>query len=281
MEAAKKPLSEVVTRPESKKYMPEDEFTFLIHVPLQGVAERAGQLGTDDFSLTERPLNTSLIDQDHTWTFEGKSGFIIEPSTDTEAVLGAWSFDSGYNDMHRDANANIAAGVLKETKTDDYNQVNISKGRISGVYIRLKEDGAELGEPVFNNQLREFARQNGLPVSEIVVKPLEFDSEPTKVHEFSADRFSVAINKDGKSIKLDILHSPERSLPGEEKSSEYYSRVRLLDAYGMTGGDVSDPAELADLVIELQKILPTINNETVRKGIQTTIEKYSVLPTNS
>ncbi len=281
MEQAKQPLSEIVTQPESRRYLPDEQYTFLVHVSLQGVEERATQLGLEEFSLTERPLNTSLIDQAHTWTFEGQSGFIIQPSMDTGVVVGAWSYDSGFNDMQRSANADLAAGLLRETMLDDYNQVNITQGKIAGVFIRIKEDGSELGDLTYNKQLRKFAKQNGLPVSELVVKPLEFSNEPPKVHEYNADRFSVSMNILGKLLKLDVLHSPERTLPGEEKPSEYYSRVRLIDVYGMTGGDVSDPVELSKLVGELQKILPTITNETVRKGILSVIDKYSDAPTST
>ncbi len=268
-------LSEIVTKPESRRYQPDDEFTFLVHAPLD-IRARTEALGLEEFSLTERPLNTTLIDQEHTWTFEGMSGLIIEPPSSQEEALGAWSYDSGLNDMVREETQPDPRTLLKETQPDNYNQVNITSGRVTGVYIRIREDGSDIGNPARAAQLREFAQQNGLPIAEIVVKPQEFTDKPPEIVKPTEDLTTIEFTANGRKFRVDALQAdPARPLPGDEPYEGYFLRARSIDQYGEAGGDVSDPESIKTIIDQLQPLLETDLEPSTRKAVETMLHRYT------
>jgi hypothetical protein len=270
----KEKLAKIVTKPESKRYEPSDEFIFLVHAPLN-IQDRTTALGLDEFTLTERPLNTTLIDQDHTWTFEGMSGLIIEPPESDEEVLGAWSYDSGLNDMVREKNQPDATKVLEETRPDNYNQVNIRSGRVTGVYIRVREDGSEIGDTQRSKQLREFAATHNLPVAEIVVEPQNFADHTAEVHKPTSDLTSVEFSIAGKKYRVDALTAdPSRPLEGDTIFEGHYVRARSIDQYGEANGDVKDSASLQTIVDQLQPLLSTDLDQNTRNAVEAMIKRY-------
>lgn len=271
----KNELSEIVTKPETRRYEPDDEFTFLVHAPLD-IQARTEALGLGEFRLTDRPLNTTLIDQGHTWTFEGMSGLIIEPPSSEEEVLGAWSYDSGLNDMVRERSQPDPKTVLEETQPDNYNQVNIVGGRITGVYIRIREDGSDIGNPTRAAQLREFAQQNGLPIAEIVVQPQMFPDVPPVVVKPTKDLTTIEFTTNGKKIRIDALQAdPTRPLAGDEPYEGFYLRIRAIDQYGVAGGDVSDLESLQIITDQLQPLLETDLEPSTRSAVETIIHRYT------
>ena len=273
-EMSKPTMSEIVSKPESRRYMPDEEFIFLVHAPLD-IQDRTAALGTEEFTLTERPLNTTLIDQDHTWTFEGMSGLIIEPPESDSEVLGAWSYDSGLNDMVREENQPDALKVLEETRPDNYNQVNIRTGRVVGVYIRVREDGSEIGDAQRSKQLREFATVHNLPIAEIVVEPQIFEDEAVHIHTPTEDLTSVEFVVDGKKYRIDALVAdPDRPLAGDSVFEGHYVRARSIDEYGEAGGDIRDSESLQSIVSQLQPLLETSTDQSTRSAVEAMIKRY-------
>ncbi len=268
-------LSEVVTQPESRRYKPGDKFTFLVHAPLD-IRARTEALGLEEFNLTERPLNTTLIDQEHSWTFEGMSGLIIEPPSSQEKVLGAWSYDSGLNDMVREEAQPDPSTLLEETQPDNYNQVNITSGRVIGVYIRIREDGSDIGDPARSAQLREFAQQNDLPIAEIVVQPQEFTDKPPEIVKPNKDLTTIEFTANGKKFRVDALvANPARPLPGDEPYEGYFLRARSINQYGEAGGDVSDPESFQIIIDQLQPLLETDLEPSTRIAVEKMLRRYS------
>ena len=275
MEKAKRPLSKIVTKPESRRYGPGEEYIFLVHAPLD-IDSRTSQLGLGEFTQTDRPLNTSLIDQDHNWTFEGMSGLIIQPPSSHEDVLGAWAYDSGLNDMVGEKGQPSPQVLLRETRKDNYNQVNIKTGRIEGVFIRVTENGSELGSQQRNTQLREFARENGLPVSEIVVEPQIFEDSAPEIHKPTEDLTTVEFCKNGKKFRIDaLLADPGRPLPGDSPVDGYYFRAREIDAYGQASGDVIDPKSLSLIADQVRGLLAQDLEESTKVALSKLIIRYS------
>lgn len=273
-EIPKPTMSEIVSKPESRRYMPDEEFTFLVHAPLD-IQDRTTTLGLSEFTLAERPLNTTLIDQDHTWTFEGMSGLIIEPPESDEEVLGAWSYDSGLNDMVREENQPDAAKVLEETRADNYNQVNIRTGRVTGVYIRVREDGSEIGDTQRSKQLREFAAIHNLPVAEIVVVPQNFAETAAEIHKPTEDLTSVEFSIGGNKYRVDALRAdPDRPLAGDTVFEGHYVRARSIDQYGEASGDVVDSESLQSVVDGLKPLLETDLDQNTRTTVEAMIKRY-------
>lgn len=273
-EIPKPTISEIVSKPESRRYMPDEEFKFLVHAPLD-IQDRTTALGTEEFTLTERPLNTTLIDQEHTWTFEGMSGLIIEPPESDDEVLGAWSYDSGLNDMVREENQPDGLKVLEETRSDNYNQVNVSAGRVVGVYIRVREDGSEIGDTQRSKQLREFAAVHNLPVAEIVVEPQIFEDEATQIHKPTEDLTSVEFVVDGKKYRIDALVAdPDRPLAGDTVFEGHYIRARSIDQYGEASGDIRDSDSLQSIVDQLHPLLETDLDQNTRTTVEAMIKRY-------
>lgn len=245
---------EKVTQPESKRYEPEEEFAFMVHCPLD-VDSRTEELGTDEFEMQEKPLNTSVVDTSHTWTFEGMSGLIIEPPVDEADVLGTWSYDSGLNDLEADSELTDVDTLLEKTGTDSYNQVNVRKGRVVGVFIRIKEDGQPIDGETRAIKLREFAQKNGLPVAEIVIKPVNHPDQKPEMISPTDDLTTVEFSIGGSKYRLEeLLADPQRPLPGAEPFEGYYLRARKIDGYGAAGGDVRDKETLSLILQQISSI---------------------------
>lgn len=246
--------AEAITKPESRRYGPEDEFIFMVHCPLD-IQSRVEALGTEEFTLDERPLNTSLIDSEHSFTFEGMSGLIIAPSPDQGDILGAWGYDSGVNDLQKQTAVAGPQEVLEATRQDDYNQVNVRKGRVVGVFIRIKDDGAEVGDAARNAELRSFAKSVGLPVAEIVVQPVQYQEEPPKTISPQEGLTTTEFSLGGIKFRLDeLLADPDRPVAGAEPFEGYYLRVRKVDEYGSAGGDIVDSDSISLILDQLTKI---------------------------
>lgn len=244
---------ETVTKPESRRYGPDEEFVFMVHCPLD-IQYRVAALGTEEFTLDDRPLNNSLIDSEHTFTFEGMSGLIIEPPSE-EDILGAWSYDSGVNDLQSEPEVTGPKEVLEATRPDDYNQVNIRRGRVIGVFIRIREDGSEIGDTARNAELRKLAEQSGLPLAEIVVRPTRYPDEPPSVLSPQQGLTTIEFSLGGKKYRLDeLLADPYRPVPGATTVEGYYLRVREVDEYGASGGDVVDSEAISLVLNQLSGI---------------------------
>lgn len=270
-----------VTKAESRRYEPGEQYRFLIHGVLDDTEARAGELGasgTNGFDRTshDRPLNCSLIDSAHTTTFEGKNGFIIKPPTDGESVVAAYNSDAGVNDTSIEGNVPTAEQLLDSTSPADYNQVNITRGQIEGVYIRVRPDGSELGSPGQNAQLRQLAETHGWPVAEIVAKPLELKAgEPSMSTEVMGDdltKISIDLPENGSILKFAIVKYDDldRARQANEKAHFTFDehgidiRLRQIDEYGQSGfGNITDSAILARVADRIaREVMPGVDEQT-------------------
>jgi hypothetical protein len=205
--------------------------------------------------MHERPLNTSVIATWHTSTFEGMSGLIIEPPVDEADVLGTWSYDSGLNDLEAESELTDVVTLLEETGTDSYNQVNIRKGRVEGVFIRVKKDGQPIDGEARAIKLREFAQKEGLPVAEIVIEPVNYPDQKPAMISPTDDLTSIEFSIGGSKYRLDeLLADPQRPLPVDEPFEGYYLRARKIDEYGAAGGDVKDLETLSLILQQISSI---------------------------
>ena len=287
---------EGVSRPESRRYEPTENYRFLVHTALngqQGASHRFLQLAadTDGFRRDkhdpkQRPLNTSIIDADHSWTFEGLSGFLIEPPEDSEDIIGAYPTDAAVNDWQAEPKVPSANELLEATSQTGYNQINIAAGRAVGVFIRVQPDGTELGDNAQNTELRRLATEAGLPVAELVVKPREMHLQPAELTEQSAAEGSqlwhMTFPEEGHLLKVEVVHLPEtREQSQGMQAGTFEARIRDIDPYGQTDGDLKAPEKLARLQDRLKAELPqlsAIQNGEILQAIERCIANATGQP---
>lgn len=269
-----------VTKPESRRYVPDERYRFLIHGVIESSTARSEELGVDqmtDFDRSDsRPLNCSLIDSSHTTTFEGKNGFIIQPPTDGEAVVAAYGSDAGVNDATAESQIPTADELLASTSAENYNQVNVTRGKIEGVFIRVRPDGSELGNPGQNAELRQLAETHGWPVAEIVASPLDLKAgEAHLATETIGDgltKWSIDLPEDGSILKFDIVKYDDLQRAREANEKAHFTfdehgidiRLRQIDSYGQTGhGDIDDKEILTRVADRVrQEIIPQADEQT-------------------
>ncbi len=253
---------EGLTKPESHTFGPGEPFRFLLHAPAQRSPREVGPFlfGRDgNFEKTDEPLNTSLIDQDHTWTFEGNNGFLIEPTDNPDDIISAHPNDAGVNDLSQQDIEFDADGLLAATSSQGYSHINIRAGRVAGVLIRKDRSGNELGDPIKNQQLRDFASDPAHPLTivEVVVEPQELKAGPASFESKAAGQdmrmWKAKFPEDGALLEVDLARILTGEQPGFKTDEEgYVVRIRKLDEYGQTGGDVDDPAVLEHILHRVQ-----------------------------
>ena len=190
------------------------------------------------FRSSERPVNTSLIDQDHTTTFNGDNGFILSPPEDGSDIIAANSYDVGSNNMEQQTITSNADTLLADTDPASYNHINIAAGNLLGVYIRLDDQGRELGNPEANAALRNYAEKNNLPIVEIPVEPLELRAGEASMQEVPANHgnrlWQVKVPGEGKLHEVNILKLQPGEVPlGMNPDADGYDyRILEIDGYG-------------------------------------------------
>ncbi len=235
-----------------------EKFRFLVTAAVQRHPQEIGAWLDGDgagFRAADRPVNTSLIDQDHNWTFEGNNGFILEPPADPDDIIAARPHDFASNDMSVQPIDHNAQELLEATSLQGYNQINIRSGKLAGVFIKLTPEGAGLGDPVKNQQLRVFAEERGLPVVELGVKPQELHAGEPTLERLPANAgnelWKIKIPGEGKLQELDIIQfqSGERPEGFRVDEAGFDMRLRDIDGYGQAE-DALASSESVRLVLE-------------------------------
>ena len=245
-----------LTDPTEGTYEPGQEFRFLVTATVQesplAVGKGLHQDGQgfrviselDDSSLNDqepkpRPVNTSLIDQDHTSTFAGQNGLILRPPEDGTDVIAAQPHDIGSNDLARQSIQYNADALLASTDPDEYNHINIAAGGVQGIFIRQKETGEDLGDAAKNDELREFAKLYGLPEVKIMLKPHEMPAGPPTIEAREANEgnklWQIRSPDNGVLRVIDIIQFKPGETPLNFTSIDeqgFDLRMQEIDGYG-------------------------------------------------
>ncbi len=241
-----------VSKPEARRYAPDEQYRFLVHTVLDDPRRTFDYLSgnqSDGFKIEgDKPLNTSLIDQRHTATFEGVSGLIIKPPEMASDISGIWSGDVAV-DMQTSGKPNMTGiEALVATNKGEYNQVHLKAGKVEGVFIRIAADsGQELGYPQTNQALRELATEQNLPVSEIIVKPRDIkEAEPTIKEPLptgNGEMYQVVMPHNGYEYKIDVVKQDGKDVSFVDNEG-FAMRMAKIDGYdvwdrNLTSGDLT------------------------------------------
>lgn len=225
-EVETKPKLFEVTQPESRRYAPNETYSFLIHVPIGDVGQRFDEIGSERDGI----LMTSLVSGERQGTFCGEGGFILS-APPAEAIVGMSSVDCGGEIA--DGRMDSVEQLQQPAPNSEYNQIDMKfgAGRVSGIMIKVDKDGKELGSPQINKDLKKIADQHNLPISYVEVAPSPVPTEISiKTTEFSTDKLLKTIdipNTDGNFIKVDIAHGAFF-----HASDTVISRSMIIDRFG-------------------------------------------------
>lgn len=258
-----------LSKPESRRYSSKEQYRFLIHTVLDNPEQTfnylAGGQG-DGFRIeSDKPLNASLIDQQHTATFEGAAGFIIQPSEEAIDILGIWPRDVAI-DMSTKSEANMTGTeLLAATKQGEYNQIHLKAGKVEGVFIRVASDtGNELGFPQTNQALRDLAVQQGLPVAEIVVDPRQItEAEPivrAPVNTGNGKLHQIVLPQNGYEYKIDVVKQTNGQDVSFVDTKGFAMRVAKIDGYDVWDRNLTtiDVASIYHSLTKLRQSNPEI-----------------------
>lgn len=222
----------------------------------------AGGEDASGFHVTERPVNASLIDQEHTATFEGLNGYILEPPTDGDDVVAARPYDFASNDLEPQPIEFDADSLLTQTSPDGYNHINIKQGKLAGIFIRKTRDGQELGDAIKNAELRQVAQEKNLQIVEIEVEPKELKFGEAKIEQLPANEgnrlWKVQLPEDGSLREVDIIQFNPAEHPKGFTLDEagFDLRVQDIDGYGQSTyvmADVPVLIRVLERVTDLQQ----------------------------
>ena len=274
-----------LTEVKAGRLEPDEPYRFLITAAVQADPAQLGEWLDGDgkgFQATDRPVNTSLIDQDHDWTFGGDNGFILSPPESGSDVIAAAPVDIGSSDMERTALPYQSADeLLAATAETTYNQINIASGKLAGVFIRVDEAGQELGRPHVNDRLRSFAGEHDLPIVEIPVPAKELHERPTQMQELAAKPgnklWKISVTGEGVLHEIDVIKlSPEDQTRGMQPDANGFDlRIQEIDPHG-TSEFINDRSEnLAGLRARLEELVPSSPDDA--QAIQFTLNKLDSL----
>ncbi|MCC7543516.1 hypothetical protein IT415_02300 [bacterium] len=262
---------EGTTKPEAGVLKPGEKFRFLITAAVQANPTELGTFlynGGTEFRGSDRPVNTSLIDQDHTVTFEGRNGFILEPPEDPHDVVAAQPHDFGSNDLTRQSIEYTGDELLVATDPLAYNHINVASGKLLGVFIRQRETGEDLGRAEANSELRAFAQQYGLPVVEIRTRPEELHAGPPTVEQLPANDgnrlWKIRLPEEGVQRDIDViqLKAGERPRGFDPNSEGFDLRVQEIDGYGESRFVMEDIPVLRAVLSQLEALSEVAADQT-------------------
>jgi hypothetical protein len=277
-----------LTEPVDGRLPADSRYRFLITAAVQSDPVELGRwlLGSgSEFTVNERPVNTSLIDQEHNWTFEGLNGFILGPPERGEDVIAAQPHDMASNDLEPQPITADAEQLLAATSRQGYNHVNVTAGKLKGVFIRCTEEGAELGSPEANAKLRSFADQHGLPKVELAVKPQRLEAGEISIEHLTAKAgnklWKVRLPENGALREVDIIQfqPTERPKGFTADASGFDLRVQDIDPYGQSRYVIEDKLVLTRVLERLKLLMPVtegVDAEAVEfaiRRIEAQIEK--------
>jgi hypothetical protein len=264
-----------LTPPETRTFELGEPFRFLVHAVVHGSpADKFAQMEQAAKTRTtegEKAAGYSLIDQEHTTTFEGYSGFIVEAPRDDE-IYGTHATDVAVDIAHRGAQLVDGNTLLENTSPLGYNHITMQPKQPIGVLIRYRaEDQTELGNASLNDQLRQVAEERNLPVVRIPVERHPISAGTTSVEvavghdELSRNHF-VRIPREGLLYEVQVIESAYTDAISFLEDG-FAARWRRIDEYGMAETP-QDPAELAEIEAELTKLIENGNDSPVLQYAQ-------------
>jgi hypothetical protein len=259
-----------LTEPVDGRLPADSRYRFLITAAVQSDPVELGRwlLGSgSEFTVNERPVNTSLIDQEHNWTFEGLNGFILAPPEREEDIIAAQPHDMASNDLESQPITTNAERLLDATSRQGYNHINVTAGKLNGVFIRCTEEGAELGSHEANTKLRCFAHQHGLPVVELAVKPQDLKEGEISIEQLPAKAgnklWKVRLPENGALREVDIIQfqPTERPKGFTTDASGFDLRVQDIDPYGQSRYVIEDKLVLTRVLERLKLLMPVTEGD--------------------
>jgi hypothetical protein len=262
-------LLPVLTKPEEKIYASDEPYTFLVHVPLGSVEQRAEEIGSD----RSGQLAASIVSTNHQGTFNGDGGFILtDPKK--EAVRGVAAIDTG-GDVDGQRTASVDE-LTQPAPNYDYNQVNMTfdAPRVQAVMIKCREDGSEIGDQVRNRHLKEYAIEHDLPVVRVEVHPQNTPEsvDITKVRLDSTDDRLVTVSvpaTEDHFFQVQVRHiSKTSSVYHATPGHSQVARCMKISKFGEATQRLSTK-EKRRLLSELRKL--------VERGELTIAEYYEIV----
>jgi len=260
-----------LSKPESRRYSSKEKYRFLVHTVLDDpegtFSYLSGNQSTSFRLKSGKPLNCSLIDQDHTATFEGAAGFIIKPTKDATDILGVWPSDVAI-DMQTENKANMTGTeVLAATGQGEYNQIHLNAGQIEGVFIRVAADtGEELGFPNTNKTLRKLAAQESLPIVEIAVNPRPIiEAEPVLKEPLGtgdSKLYQIVLHCNGFEYKIDVVKQLKGQSISFVDAKGFAVRVAKVNGFDVWDRDLTT-SDLTFIIKNLAVMRPS-NPEIVQ-----------------
>lgn len=234
-----------VSKPETRTYSPDERYVFLVHVPLNDIEQRFGEIGSKRGGV----LMATLLNNERQGTFCGEGGLLLE-APDTKAIMGMSRVDCGGEIA--DGRMDSVEELQEPASTAEYNQIDIKfdGGKVVGVMLKVTLDDKELGDPARNAQLREVAERHDLPVATIKVTPSPMPTKQSSVTREFTDGSSLTTydipNSDDHFLRVDIAHGNFYHSPGINT----VSRSMTIDQYGQVSQSLTPAQE--------QKIRTTI-----------------------
>lgn len=239
-----------LTDPEQRAFSPYENYRFLVHVPLNGVDNRAAEIGTERGGV----LMTSLVSNTRTATFEGQGGIIV---AQPNAVTGSAPHDNG-DEIRSGAKATVDE-LLRPQGNGDYNQVDMKFDSTKPVGVMIKRaasDGRELGSKRINESLKTYASRNDLPIAEVIVlpdgdMPTEAGCEVTPNADGTALLTVTVPGGDEHYYRAQVLRGSAYHTENDEAMA---ARIMKITAYGETFREL-DPKESTDIEAALVRLL--------------------------
>lgn len=236
-ESERKVIDFGLSEPESREYGVDEEYRFLVHVPVDKIEERFSRIGPDGRG-GRGVLMTTLLSNERQGTFEGQGGFILSmPSR--ESIRGMSSVDCGGE--IRDHRMDSLEEITESTDNAEYSQIDLAYDGtiVTGVMIKVDPEGKELGSGSINAELKKIAEEKGLPVVKVVVAPSEL---PTEIKTTN-----VEFGEDGGLTTIDVPFDSNNFIRLNIASGQFewtgdttVSRTMLIDAYGQVNRNLSN-----------------------------------------
>lgn len=227
-----------VDKPETRTYLPDEAYSFLVHVPLGDVEKRLGEIGSERGGV----LMTTLLNNERQGTFCGEGGLLLEAPI-PEAIKGMSRVDCGGEIA--DGRMDSVDELQEPASTAEYNQIDMKfdGGKVVGVMLKVTPEGKELGDPARNAQLREVAERHGLPIATVEVAPSPMPTELSSITREFADGNSLTTydipDGDDRFLRVDIAHGEFYHSPGIDT----VSRSMTIDQYGQVSQLLTEEQE--------------------------------------
>lgn len=264
-----------LTTPESRHYGLDEDYRFLVHVPLGNVAERGDEIGHE---RGDTKLMTSLISQEHQGTFLGEGGIIVAQPSE-ESISGIASIDVG---------GEIQAGrkddideITAPAPPFEYNQIDMDFDGTKpiGVLIKQTPEGEQLGSAQRNESLVAYAEEHDLQVVTIAVEPAETLTEPkidvVELPNEQGERVTVDLPySDSEFMRIQVLRIGKHNVVYHANGESSIGRTMKINQYGEATQELTTDEEkvavhkLRQFIADGEERLFDEDVATVERGLE-------------